>query len=260
MMEKLQYSNDMNLRLRKSNKGLHSQTMVAFKHQKQADKEVYEAERENEGLTQQLHVAKDTLRQLQAQSAELEHRVQEAVDEAAAQKQELQRQTVLNDDKMRQTVTEYEAESVTMKQQLATVKAELQTSREARDYPAPEDMAPEDVLQLYVRNLQWNAKAAPIAQSVFGQIDELKAKAEIARIRYEEERSATTQLKAEIRTLRNRQLARQCAVCLEEGVATMAFAPCGHLCLCTDCALQLPNQNQCPTCRTVGVYSKIYLS
>lgn len=43
----------------------------------------------------------------------------------------------------------------------------------------------------------------------------------------------------------------ECCVCMD-GESTMVFVPCGHLCVCAECAnaLRLDYNRRCPMCRT----------
>ncbi len=41
---------------------------------------------------------------------------------------------------------------------------------------------------------------------------------------------------------------KSCCVCLD-CPATSAFVPCGHMCVCDDCAPEMEDDGQCPICR-----------
>ncbi|XP_075265897.1 uncharacterized protein LOC142358377 [Convolutriloba macropyga] len=53
---------------------------------------------------------------------------------------------------------------------------------------------------------------------------------------------------------------KSCVICLE-GVADCALIPCGHLCLCEDCAYSLRDMSpNCPMCRQPSIYAqRIYV-
>ena len=41
---------------------------------------------------------------------------------------------------------------------------------------------------------------------------------------------------------------KSCCVCLDHP-ATSAFVPCGHMCVCDACVLEMEVDGQCPICR-----------
>lgn len=61
---------------------------------------------------------------------------------------------------------------------------------------------------------------------------------------------------ATCQTKTKKESADTCVVCLQ-APQTHAFAPCGHLCLCQDCAARPECLHKCPLCRkqaTIGVF------
>jgi len=52
---------------------------------------------------------------------------------------------------------------------------------------------------------------------------------------------------------------RQCIICCENTMDT-ACVPCGHLCMCSMCALSIGKNGHCPTCRTkIAHLQKLFL-
>lgn len=53
---------------------------------------------------------------------------------------------------------------------------------------------------------------------------------------------------------------RECVICLDAKI-TMAFMPCGHMCVCKECAEKYIHAAPCPICRKpVGSYVEIFMS
>ena len=47
----------------------------------------------------------------------------------------------------------------------------------------------------------------------------------------------------------SKMLRGDCVMCLGEGRATRALVPCGHLCVCAECADDVLKHRRCPVCR-----------
>ena len=83
-----------------------------------------------------------------------------------------------------------------------------------------------------------------------------------------EEEIRNERLNDEIRRLNSANMknssAEKCTVCLSNPFEIL-FQPCGHVCVCQDCARKLQKssrfETKCPICRTViGDSQRIYLS
>lgn len=60
--------------------------------------------------------------------------------------------------------------------------------------------------------------------------------------------------------LNNVEGKRECVICLDANI-TMAFMPCGHMCVCKECAEKYIHAAPCPICRKpVGSYVEIFMS
>lgn len=60
--------------------------------------------------------------------------------------------------------------------------------------------------------------------------------------------------------LNNVEGKQECVICMDAKI-TMAFMPCGHMCVCKECAEKYIHATPCPICRKpVGSYVEIFMS
>ena len=97
---------------------------------------------------------------------------------------------------------------------------------------------------------QLSSVARTLQNQLLAAAAETRARAQVAEA---QQQAAEAQQQAAEATRRLQELQDQssCRICFDGGLE-VALTPCGHNCLCTQCAPQFPAGSPCPICRTAS--------